>query len=738
MPFLVTLTLLLASLEQNPNPVKNPDLEEGSLGGQPPGWLVPAPIRDAGYSVTLTDESPATGKRCAVIASSTPSQAFGNAMQSLDAAPYRGHRVTYRARVRASPGSRAQLWLRVDRPGGAMGAFDNMGDRPITSSTWAEYRIEADIATDALAIAFGVMLPGEGRIWFDSASLEFTALEPRPADPPRAVAGRGLDNLVAFTRLFGYVRYFHPSDQAAAANWDRLAIDGVRVVEKATTPHELAAALEGLFRPIAPTVRLFTGPKPPPLPTDLVKPKVGGPRVIAWKHTGLAQGQAQFQIYSSVRETRDLVGGAAPSDVDPGKPVVLDLPGGVRASVPIALWSDGTGTLPKSPAGSPPRPMSMTAADRSTRIADIVIAWNIFQHFYPYFDVVSVDWPAVLRESLASAAVADEQGFLQVLRKFVAAIQDGHGRIAGGATPPGSLPFTWDWIENNLVITHAPGGPNGLRRGDVVVTIDRQPAAAALAALERTISGATPQWLRFRALADLGMGGPDSEVVLQVRTGSEPVREVRLRRGVQRVSEPRPEAIGEVRTGVFYVDLDRATEQQWKNALPSVAEAKAVVFDLRGYPRMSPVFIQHIIDSPVQSARWQVPVITRPDRQMVTYLESGRWNLQPLAPRLKGRLAFVTDGRAISYAESCLGIVEHYKLAAIVGAPTAGTNGNVNPFKLPGGYTVSWTGMKVLKHDGSRHHGVGILPTIPVSRTIAGVTAGRDELLERAIEAVTR
>ena len=80
-----------------------------------------------------------------------------------------------------------------------------------------------------------------------------------------------------------------------------------------------------------------------------------------------------------------------------------------------------------------------------------------------------------------------------------------------------------------------------------------------------------------------------------------------------------------------------------------------------------------------------------------------------------------------------MGIVEAYRLGAIVGEATAGTNGNVNPFVLPGGYRVTWTGMRVLKHDGSRHHGVGILPTIPVTRTIKGVAAGRDEFLERAI-----
>jgi predicted Zn-dependent protease len=54
-----------------------------------------------------------------------------------------------------------------------------------------------------------------------------------------------------------------------------------------------------------------------------------------------------------------------------------------------------------------------------------------------------------------------------------------------------------------------------------------------------------------------------------------------------------------------------------------------------------------------------------------------------------------------------MGIVENYKLDEILGETTAGTNGNVNPFALPGGYNITWTGLKVLKHHGSQHHGVG-------------------------------
>jgi hypothetical protein len=46
--------------------------------------------------------------------------------------------------------------------------------------------------------------------------------------------------------------------------------------------------------------------------------------------------------------------------------------------------------------------------------------------------------------------------------------------------------------------------------------------------------------------------------------------------------------------------------------------------------------------------------------------------------------------------------------------------------------------MRVVKHDSSRHHTIGVLPTVPVRRTVAGVAAGRDELLEKALEVIKR
>ena len=46
---------------------------------------------------------------------------------------------------------------------------------------------------------------------------------------------------------------------------------------------------------------------------------------------------------------------------------------------------------------------------------------------------------------------------------------------------------------------------------------------------------------------------------------------------------------------------------------------------------------------------------------------------------------------------------------------------------------MAFTGQAVRHADGRQLQQLGIQPTIPVTPTIAGVRAGRDELLERAL-----
>jgi C-terminal processing protease CtpA/Prc len=451
-------------------------------------------------------------------------------------------------------------------------------------------------------------------------------------------------------------------------------------------------------------------------------------------------------LYRSRRDYRPLLGGRPPADgPDPAAAFAADLGGGVSCLVPLAVYADAKGTLPAAPKDAGPAALAgrPSGDDRATRLAVIVLAWNAIQHFYPYFDVVEADWPGALRAALTSAATdPDEVAFVTTLRTLVAAYRDGHGNaIFTGEPPKATLPIAWDWVEGKLVVT--VGGKEGdveVRRGDVVRSIDGRPAAEALAGAELLISAATPQWARHNALRRIAEAAPGSPTALEIEDADGQVRRVTLRHTAppRSIQPERLPKIHEIRPGVFYVDIDRVTDADFREALPKLEKASGIVFDFRGYPgKIGPnTFFPHLIDHPVTSPQWHVPVLRRPDREGMTFVRGGEWKLSPAAPYLKARRAFITGGGSISYAESCMGIIEHEHLGEIVGGPTAGTNGNINIVKLPAGYSIIFTGMKVLKHDGSRHHGVGIIPTVPTTRTVKGVAGGRDELLEKAVEVV--
>ena len=74
--------------------------------------------------------------------------------------------------------------------------------------------------------------------------------------PPRPAvqASTALVNVRAFAKLYGYVRFFHPTDAASDLDWDKFAVFGVGRVRDAPSRDVLRTRLEELFCPIAPTV----------------------------------------------------------------------------------------------------------------------------------------------------------------------------------------------------------------------------------------------------------------------------------------------------------------------------------------------------------------------------------------------------------------------------------------------------------------------------------------------------
>lgn len=186
-------------LVSDDTPLTAPAIQERRLGGEARPQGQPGQLKQlanprmeetengrvTNWSGIADTENPFEGKYSARLESGTrPVAGRMSAVtaQSLDASPYRGKRIRYRAavRVETETDGRAQLWCRVDGPRNKSGqpkmlAFDNMQQRPITDTEWRHYEIVLDVADEAEFIMAGIFLLGDGKTWIDDASLEVVA-----------------------------------------------------------------------------------------------------------------------------------------------------------------------------------------------------------------------------------------------------------------------------------------------------------------------------------------------------------------------------------------------------------------------------------------------------------------------------------------------------------------------------------------------------------------------------------
>jgi len=569
-----------------------------------------------------------------------------------------------------------------------------------------------------------------------SAQVPPKGLSMTVSEAPRPLSEQGLRNLVAFSRAMNYVRYFHPSDEAAKADWEALSAAGVRAVEGAGSPPELAQRLQTFLTPYAPSVQVLTTGQPPSVP---IQP-ADAAYVIRWEHFGWEGHPFPGSVYHSERVYAPLAERAAKEWADPLSPSTLELGDDLRIWMPSVCFADAAKTtLPRAvqKAVLPASGVS-TGDDRATRLGDVALAWGVFRHFYPYADVSRPDWDAELGRALDAAATdPDAATFVHTLKRFLASLKDGHARVYsefdGGATPSLALVM----VDGRPFVRYAGASAQTVPAGSELLTVDKEPVAARVARLRPEISAASEGWMNFRLCEDLVDGKEGSSVRLTFRSPKGTVAETTLKRDsntwVMSMAS-RPDSLTELRPGIWYVDLCRSRASEIESALPKLTLAKGIVFDLRGYPREDfPQLLQHLSKQPLESARWNVPQVTQPDGRGWIWGTLPPWKLEPQAPVLPRKRVFLTNSMAISASESFLGIVEAYHLGEIVGDPTAGgTNGNTNRLALPGGYRIPWTGMRVRMHDGSRHQGVGIHPTLEVKPTAKGLAEVHTRIVTRS------
>lgn len=99
-------------------------------------------------------------------------------------------------------------------------------------------------------------------------------------------------------------------------------------------------------------------------------------------------------------------------------------------------------------------------------------------------------------------------------------------------------------------------------------------------------------------------------------------------------------------------------------------------------------------------------------------------------------MVILTNERTGSQGESTTMSLRNAPNSIVLGRTTAGTNGDVRPFKLPGSIECRISGLGIFHPDKKPTQRIGLQPDIYLEPTIEGIKEGRDEYIEKAIEII--
>ncbi len=409
--------------------------------------------------------------------------------------------------------------------------------------------------------------------------------------------------------------------------------------------------------------------------------------------------------------------------------------GALAAALPDAVWRPDR------------RYDEMTEPTLEYRLLGVFEVWNVFHFFFPYLALTG-DWEPVLPEFIARMEQArDGREYALALAEMAARANDGHVSLTGNPTldalhGPAPAPVALRWIEGAWVVTDVGDSAkgSGVAVGDVVLALDGEPVAAREATLRRYLAASTEAGMR-RKLADRLLGGADgSPLVLTVRGGGDgrgnQTREVRLKRGAW-TPHPAGETVRILPGNLGYADLGRLTVPEVQGMFERLKDTRALILDMRGYPNGTAWAITPYLNT---RGATRGPLFRR---RLVSAAESDELQAgvdftQPLpadpVPFLyKGPTVMLIDERTVSQSEHSGLFFEAANGTRFIGSQTAGTDGDVTYFAVPGIASVRFSGHDVRHADGRQLQRIGLVPDVPAAPTIQGIREGKDEVLERAV-----
>ncbi len=523
------------------------------------------------------------------------------------------------------------------------------------------------------------------------------------------------ENLYTLGKVWGVAKYYHPAFTTGAADWDEELLNLLPQVLAAKNSDETNALLADWLK------TLDDIPPNEPLP-PYVEETAGTRRItqepdLVWLQDGSISEELSAALVPLVN---------TPVKTGEGGPMVFN-------------EYNRTAFENENPYEE------MDYTDDAMRFLGLFRYWNAVEFFYPHLNIIDYNWDDVLTEFIPKIVAGDDElSYKRTLCELTTRIQDAHvvnqdfGALdASWGNMRPSMQFTI--LDDTVVVTKISdknADINPLQPGDVVLkrdgvdmtdvfqetlTYHAIPRQGAYARPSGFLFGTTEDSMKLTVLRD----GQTLELDV-------PCHEIGTR---QMPSMPSHELL---EGNIGLINASYIDENELPDIMETFQDTQGLIVDLRQYPSVN-LFEElsvFIMPHPVTFAK-----LSRVDSEA----PGGFYVMEP-SPYVcgkenpdyyTGKIVILMDETSISSSEFSVMALRQAPNATVIGSNSAGADGNIAYITLPGNLMTSFTGMCVYTPEGGQTQRIGLTPDIVCKPTIEGISQGRDELMEKAVEYIT-
>ncbi len=415
-----------------------------------------------------------------------------------------------------------------------------------------------------------------------------------------------------------------------------------------------------------------------------------------------------------------------------------------------AVWKD-------DPAIASPYKPELTLDEKVAGLSKI---WSEAHFNFPFFGrLADTDWDRLYVDYLPQVRGAQTTaGYFRVLRRFTAALHDGHTEI----WLPKELNDTFfasplmrtQRIEDKVLVTqiYDPAlETEGVKVGSEIISINDKPVRDyAESSVAPYASGSTAQDRENRTYGYMLLQGAKSEPIsLTLREENGEARSII----VHRYCEPSSKCTGPDRDSAQFKMLpgniaylavhefgDDKGAKAMRDNFATIAQANGLIVDVRGNyggnQQNAVAILRMLTNKPFAQVRVRT-LDYKPGARMYGIVgwsnENGGQETPDLGYYYAKSVVVLTGPGTFSAAENFVVLFDAMHRGTLVGAATPGSTGDSVMFKLPGGGTARIMTADVEYPDGHIFEGTGVQPQVSVAPTILDIREGRDPVLEKAI-----